>query len=193
MIELQPESVVFVRAVLATTVGILVLFVGKALNQRVGALREYNIPEPVTGGLLVAVGLWALYLATGYRVIFELHIRDVLLVYFFTTIGLNARFSDLKAGGRPFVVLCLLVSLFLVLQDALAVALAKVVGWSPSMGLLPYAVATPEQLVERVMDTLRQLPRDLDRYMTRRLVAAVEAQSRDDGFGTPGIAASGCP
>ena len=33
-------------------------------------------------------------------------------------------------------------------------------------GLLPYAVATPEQLVERVMDTLRQLPRDLDRYMT---------------------------
>ena len=33
-------------------------------------------------------------------------------------------------------------------------------------GLLPHAVATPEQLVERVMDTLRQLPRDLDRYMT---------------------------
>jgi ESS family glutamate:Na+ symporter len=55
MIELRPENVVFVRAFLATTVGILVLFVGKALNQRVGALREYNIPEPVTGGLLFAL------------------------------------------------------------------------------------------------------------------------------------------
>jgi malic enzyme len=33
-------------------------------------------------------------------------------------------------------------------------------------GLLPHAVATQEQLVERVMQTLRQLPRDLDRYMT---------------------------
>jgi len=33
-------------------------------------------------------------------------------------------------------------------------------------GLLPYAVATQEELVERVMDTLRRLPRDLDRYMT---------------------------
>jgi hypothetical protein len=33
-------------------------------------------------------------------------------------------------------------------------------------GLLPHAVATQEELVERVMDTLRQLPRDLDRYMT---------------------------
>src|SRR5262245_13824156 len=32
-------------------------------------------------------------------------------------------------------------------------------------GLLPYAVATQAQLVDRVMNHLRQLPRDLDRYM----------------------------
>ena len=32
-------------------------------------------------------------------------------------------------------------------------------------GLLPYAVATQEQLVDRVMSWLRALPRDLDRYM----------------------------
>lgn len=32
-------------------------------------------------------------------------------------------------------------------------------------GLLPYAVATQAQLVERVMNWLRALPRDLDRYM----------------------------
>src|SRR5262245_15440886 len=132
MIELQPDSVLFVRAFLATTVGILVLFVGKGLNQRVGVLREFNIPEPVTGGLLFALGLWAFHLATGYRVLFELHIRDVLLVYFFTTIGLNARVSDLKAGGRPFVILCLLVTVLLLLQDVLGVALAKLLGWDPS-------------------------------------------------------------
>jgi malate dehydrogenase (oxaloacetate-decarboxylating)(NADP+) len=32
-------------------------------------------------------------------------------------------------------------------------------------GLLPYAVATEAQLVDRVMETLRELPRDIDRYM----------------------------
>ncbi len=32
-------------------------------------------------------------------------------------------------------------------------------------GLLPYAVATQAQLVDRVMNWLRKLPRDLDRYM----------------------------
>jgi len=72
---------------------------------------------------------------------FDLHIRDVLLVYFFTTIGLNARFSDLKAGGRPFAVLCLLVTVFLVLQDVLAVALAKLLGWTSSMGLLAGSIS----------------------------------------------------
>jgi len=33
-------------------------------------------------------------------------------------------------------------------------------------GLLPYAVATDTQLVDRVMKGLRALPRDIDRYMT---------------------------
>src|SRR6188474_2483312 len=32
-------------------------------------------------------------------------------------------------------------------------------------GLLPHAVATQKQLVERVMESLRRLPRDIDRYM----------------------------
>jgi malate dehydrogenase (oxaloacetate-decarboxylating)(NADP+) len=32
-------------------------------------------------------------------------------------------------------------------------------------GLLPHAVATSEQLVDRVMQALRKLPRDIDRYM----------------------------
>ena len=136
MIELQPESVVFVRAFLATTVGILVLFAGKALNQRVGLLREYNIPEPVTGGLLFALVFWALYLTSGYRLVFDLQVRDVLLVYFFTTIGLNARLNDLKAGGRPFLILSILVTMFLLVQDVLGIAIAKLFGWPPAMGLL---------------------------------------------------------
>ena len=136
MIELQPESVVFVRAFLATTVGILVLFAGKALNQRVGLLREYNIPEPVTGGLLFALVFWALYLTSGYRLVFDLQVRDVLLVYFFTTIGLNARLSDLRAGGRPFLILSILVTMFLLVQDVVGLAIAKLFGWPPAMGLL---------------------------------------------------------
>ena len=34
----------------AVTTEIIVLFVGKRLNDTIGFLREFSIPEPVTGG-----------------------------------------------------------------------------------------------------------------------------------------------
>ncbi len=141
MLELQPDGAVFVRPFLAVTVGIVVLFLGKALNGRFRLLREYNIPEPVTGGLLVAVSLWLLHLATGLRVGFDLNARDVLLVYFFTTIGINARVSDLKAGGKPLVFLLVCVALFLVLQNAVGVAVASLLGLAPEVGVLAGSVS----------------------------------------------------
>ena len=55
MFELDAQQVLHVRPFLSVTTGIVVLFVGKALNQRFALLREYNIPEPVTAGLLFAV------------------------------------------------------------------------------------------------------------------------------------------
>lgn len=141
MIELQPDGVLFVRPFLAVTVGIVVLFIGKALNERFRLLREYNIPEPVTSGLLVAISLWLLHLATGLRVTFDLNARDVLLVYFFTTIGINARVSDLKAGGKPLIILLVCVVVFLVLQNVVGMATAALLGLAPVIGLLASGVS----------------------------------------------------
>ena len=141
MIDFQDGHVVLVRTFLAVTTGILVLFSGKALNRRVAMLREYNIPEPVTGGLLFALAVLVVYLATGYRITFELHVRDVLLVYFFTTIGINARISDLKAGGRPLIVLLVSVTVFLVLQNAAGMFVASLLGRPPGIGVLAGSVS----------------------------------------------------
>jgi ESS family glutamate:Na+ symporter len=141
MIELRPDGVLFVRPFLAVTVGILVLFLGKALNGRFRPLREYNIPEPVTSGLLVAVSLFLLHLASGLRVDFDLNARDVLLVYFFTTIGINARVSDLRAGGKPLVLLLVCVTVFLVLQNVVGIGAAKLLGLAPEIGLLTSGVS----------------------------------------------------
>ena len=57
MIEWFGDDVLHVRPFLTVTLGILALFAGKAGNQRVALLREYSIPEPVTGGLLFAIAL----------------------------------------------------------------------------------------------------------------------------------------
>ncbi|MGB2078467.1 MAG: sodium/glutamate symporter, partial [Vibrio sp.] len=95
------DSVLHVDSFTAVTLGIIVLFLGKRLNEKLRLLREFSIPESVSGGLCISFVFFALFLATGYSVDFDLSARDSLLVYFFTTIGINASFGDLKKGGKP--------------------------------------------------------------------------------------------
>ncbi len=125
-----------VDSFLAVTIGILVYFTGMALTKRVNFLREYNIPEPVTGGIIASVLSLALFLATGTELNYDLAIRDVLLVYFFTAIGLNARLSDLIAGGRPLLILLGLTLSYIVIQDIVGVTIASILGLPKAMGIL---------------------------------------------------------
>ena len=141
MMSALPPGTIPVGPFLAVTIGILVLFTGKAINGRVGALRDYNIPEPVTGGLLFAVAVTILYLLSGYRLTFDLNVRDVLLVYFFTAIGIDAVLSDLKAGGRPLVILTVFVTLFMVLQNLVGMATAMAMGRPPALGVLAGSIS----------------------------------------------------
>ena len=80
---------------LALTIGIIVFFTGTILTRRISILRDYNIPEPVSGGLIAALLALLIYVIFDISISYELDTRDQLLVYFFTAIGLNARFDDL--------------------------------------------------------------------------------------------------
>ena len=90
---------------LTFTISIVVFFIGAGLNRWIAPLRRWNIPEAVTGGLLTAIVTLVAYRVFGRAITFDLDARDMLLLYFFTGIGLNARLSDLLTGGRPFFVL----------------------------------------------------------------------------------------
>lgn len=130
------DSALSVRPFLSVTAGIIVLFVGKALNARYALLRDFHIPEPVSGGLLFAVAITLVYLVAGVQVNFELTARDILLVYFFTTIGINARLADLRAGGRPLTILLAVTVGMIVVQDAVGIGVATLLGAPPAVGLL---------------------------------------------------------
>ena len=120
----------------STTTGFLVLFVGKRLNRELKALRDYSIPEPVSGGLLVAILLTLLHVMGGPELNFNLDSRDFLLVYFFTTVGMNARFSDLKRGGPALFILLGLTIGYMTLQNIIGVTMAGLLGLHPATGLL---------------------------------------------------------
>ncbi|MEM7211283.1 MAG: sodium/glutamate symporter [Pseudomonadota bacterium] len=113
----MPETPFVVPEFIAFTLGMIVYFVGASLTRRIAFLRNFNIPEPVSGGLSAAVIVWLVYVFLGREITFELETRDVLLVIFFTTIGLNARMSDLIRGGRPLALLLVLTIGFMVLQN----------------------------------------------------------------------------
>lgn len=113
----------------------LVLLLGRGLVARVGFLRTYNIPEPVAGGLVVALVLLALRFVD-IEVRFDTSLQTPLMLAFFATIGLSADFASLKKGGRVVGIFLLAVVGLLVVQNAMGIGLAKMLGLDPLMGLL---------------------------------------------------------
>ncbi len=130
------DGILQIDSFLAVTIGIIVLFVGKRLNEKIGFLREFSIPEPVTGGLLFSILFGLLYLASGVEVEFVLRARDILLVYFFTTIGINASARDLLAGGRPLLILLAITITFMVAQNLTGISVAMLFDLPAAVGVI---------------------------------------------------------
>lgn len=135
------DGVLKCNAFMTFTLGIIVLFVGKRLNAAVGFLREFSIPEPVTGGLLFSLLFWLVYSVSGLEIAFDLTSRDFLLVYFFTTIGINARFKDLLSGGKPLIILLVITVIAMFLQNVTGISVAALFDMDPAVGLLSGTVS----------------------------------------------------
>jgi len=125
-----------IEAFMTLTLGFVFYFFGAFLTRKVSFLRNYNIPEPVSGGTAAAFIVWGCYAWFDMQISFDLSIRNELLVVFFATIGLNARFSDLLAGGRILVVLLILTILFIFIQNGVGLFGTYLFGVPESVGVL---------------------------------------------------------
>lgn len=132
----DPTSIVLVPAFIAATLGLIVFFLGAFLTRKVAFLSNYNIPEPVSGGIAVAVMTWAWFSITGREIVFEMEVRDYLLVLFFSTIGLNAKIADLFRGGRLLLVLLALTVGFMLLQNVVGLIGVNLFGLPNAVSVL---------------------------------------------------------
>ncbi|NML30232.1 sodium/glutamate symporter [Paraburkholderia antibiotica] len=114
----------------------LVLLLGERLVQWIGVLRTYSIPAPVAGGLVVAIFVLLARVTTHVEIKFDATLQTPLMLAFFSTIGLNANLSSLKAGGPVLVRFLALVSGVLILQNVLGILLAFALGVDPLLGVL---------------------------------------------------------
>lgn len=152
-----PETL-HIPAFQSLTLAILLFFVGQKLAAAWEPLRRYNIPEPVVGGFLCACTVGLAYGVLGLKIEFDLGVRDQLLLYFFAAIGLKSDLKTLKEGGKPLLILLVLASGFIVLQNLLGMGVAGLFGLDQRAGLMTGSIA----LTGGVATTLSWAPHFVD-------------------------------
>ncbi|WP_254617460.1 sodium/glutamate symporter, partial [Acinetobacter seifertii] len=113
-----------------------VLLLGRFLVNRIDFLKRYNIPEPVAGGLVAAVVSLLVHTLWGYSVVFSSELQTSFMLVFFASIGLSANFMKLKEGGTALIIFLICVASFIVVQDAVGMSLATLLGLDPLIGLI---------------------------------------------------------
>ncbi len=120
---------------------VAVWFLGTFINKKVAFLERYSIPVAVTGGLFCSIVVTVIYYSLDITISFDTRIRDLLLLTFFSTIGLSAKLSLLKEGGKTLVILLIAAAVLLMLQNTTGVLLAMAFGGHPGYGLFGGSVS----------------------------------------------------
>ncbi|HLU77047.1 MAG TPA: sodium/glutamate symporter [Burkholderiales bacterium] len=115
---------------------IVCLLLGAAVNRRVGFLSKYNIPDPVTGGLLFAVFVSIAAEWGEAQISLNATLKPVLLLMFFAGVGLGADLRLLKVGGKALALFMVVLFPFLILQNVVGVAAAQALDLHPIFGLI---------------------------------------------------------
>lgn len=116
-------------------VAVLVLLLGNYLKKKIYFLQKFCIPAPVIGGLIFAIMTCICYVTGIAEFSFDDTLREVCMVFFFTSVGFQANLKVLKSGGKSLIVFLGLVITLIILQNLTAVGLAKLLNLNPLIGM----------------------------------------------------------
>ena len=116
-------------------IAVVVLILGQFLKSKIDFLEKFCIPAPVVGGLLFAIFTCICYATSLAEFSFDDTLREVCMVFFFTSVGFQANLKVLKSGGKSLIIFLALVVLLIIFQNGLAVGVSKLLGLDPLIGL----------------------------------------------------------
>ena len=116
-------------------IGVAALLIGIFFTRTIPFLKRFCIPAPVSGGLLVSLLTLASYGILGVEFSFDGTIKDICMMLFFTSVGFQSNMKALKQGGRPLVVMVLLVAVLIIMQNLISLGTAKALGIDSLVGM----------------------------------------------------------
>ena len=116
-------------------VGVVALLLGFFFTRSIPFLKRYCIPAPVSGGLLVSLLVLACHGLFHLDFSFDGTIKDICMMLFFTSVGYQSNLLSLKQGGRPLVVMLILVAVLITVQNLLSIGIASWMGLDPLVGM----------------------------------------------------------
>lgn len=135
-------------------VAVVVLMLGKFLKTKFSILERFCIPAPVIGGVLFAVFTCLCYVTGIVEFSFDDILKEVCMVFFFTSVGFQANLKVLKSGGKSLIIFLGLVIALILSQNFLAVGLAKLLHISPLVGLCTGSIPRWEDMVRQELSAL---------------------------------------
>ena len=136
-------GVLFVNAsaIQALALAVLTYYFGVWVKKHVSILEKYSIPSPVVGGILFSIVLSILDGMNIMKVHFDSSLQTLLMLAFYTTIGLMASLKLIKKGGTLLVSFFIAVSVLVVLQNLVGMTIAQAMGLDKHYGILAGSVS----------------------------------------------------
>lgn len=116
-------------------IAVVVLMLGQFLKMKINFLEKFCVPAPVVGGLIFAIFTCVCYVTGIAEFDFDDTLREVCMVFFFTSVGFQANLKVLKKGGKSLIVFVLLVVVLIFAQNFLAVGVASVLELNKLIGM----------------------------------------------------------
>ena len=122
-------------------IGALALMIGMVLTRKVSFLQKFCVPSPVTGGLIFSLIGLAMYAWLHIELSFDRTLQDVFMVAFFTCVGYQCDLKVLKQGGKPLVLMLVLLVLMITLQNLMPWGITKLMHVDPLLGIAAGSVS----------------------------------------------------
>lgn len=116
-------------------IAVIAYVLGLYIKTKFQFFKNFFIPSPVIGGLIISVLIFILEQNNLVNFTFDGILQDFFMNVFFTSIGLSASFTMLKKSGSLGIKLAIAIIILLPLQNIIGFGLAKILGINPLHGI----------------------------------------------------------